>query len=148
MKRPLSVLCLFVIIGVFFLHGFKPPAYASYGEYVGEEVTLGGRVYAKEFKKGEKDPVLYLFIKPYGLFYENREIPYEDNFIAVLENADDAVHIGSAVLVHGILTPYEAPANKGQFDERQYYRLKGVSARIKRAEMLFCDGKKTFLRKR
>lgn len=75
LKRPLSVLCLFYIIGVFLFYGFRPPAYASYGEYAGEEVTLTGRVYAKEFKEGEKG-LSYLFLSsPMGSFMKIGKFP-------------------------------------------------------------------------
>ncbi|MGN1147283.1 MAG: ComEC/Rec2 family competence protein, partial [Lachnospiraceae bacterium] len=136
MKRPLFTACLAVVLFTAACLWLHPPAYASYGEVAGEEVYLTGRVYAKEFKKGYQGPVLLIYIEPEGLSVHQENISCYDNFICALKSGSREPAIGSTVTVRGILTEYEAARNPGQFDARTYYAILGVSAQIKKGELI------------
>lgn len=141
MKRPLFVACLAAILGASLWLLVFPPAYFSYGESAGKEVCLTGRVYAKEWKKGEQSPVLIIYIetKQLSLSESNREIPYKDNFICTLKDASEP-SIGSTVTVKGVLAEYEKASNPGQFDAKKHYAVFSIFARINRGELIRTDG--------
>lgn len=139
MKRPLFMVCLAIVLLVAVFTWIHPPAFFSYGEAAGEEVYLTGRVYAKEYKKGRSAPVLSLYLKPDRLLYQNQSIPFEDNFICVMQNGCEEPAIGSSITVKGILTEFEPARNPGQFDARQYYAIQGISAQVRSGELMSRD---------
>lgn len=141
MKRPLFMACLAVILFFSLWLLIFPPACFSYGETAGKEVCLTGRVYAKEWKKGERSPVLLIYIEANNLFLSesNQEIPYKDNFICTLKD-DLEPSIGNIITVKGILTEYEEASNPGQFDAKKFYAVLGISAKISRGELIKMAG--------
>ncbi len=141
MKRPLFAACLAVVLCVSLRLLVFPLACFSYGETAGKEVCLTGRVYAKEWKKGEQSPTLIFYIETKHLLLSdsNQQIPYKDNFICTLKDASEP-YIGSIITVKGILTEYEEASNPGQFDAKKYYAVLGISARISRGELIKTDG--------
>ena len=146
MKRPLAAVCLAAILLMAVCVWLHPPAYASYGEASGEEVYLTGRVYKKEYKGGQRTPVLLIYVKPKHLIFQKETIPFYDNFICILQEGGEEPAVGSLVTVCGVLKEYEAAGNPGQFDERNYYAQMGVSACITRAKIVENGGGKDFLR--
>lgn len=145
MKRPLFTACLVVVFltaaGLF----LRPPAFFSYGDAVGEEVRLTGRIYAKEIKMGYNAPVLTLYIEPIELTCNQQNISYHDNFICTLQSSEAEPAIGSLVTVEGVLQEYEPARNPGQFDAKTYYTVLHISACIKKGEIIEEYGGDTFL---
>lgn len=113
-----------------------PPTYADYGEACDKQVTVTGRVYAKEFQKWGDSHILLLYIAPSALMYENRKIPYYDNFICRMEEESVQPFIGSNVTVTGVLTEPEEATNPGQFNAQLYYATLDISAHINKAKVL------------
>lgn len=145
MKRPLFTACLVVVFlaaaGLF----LRPPISFSYGDAVGEEVRLTGRIYAKEIKMGYASPILTLYIEPIELTCNQQNISYEDNFICTLQSGETEPSIGSIITVEGVLQEYEPARNPGQFDAKAYYQILHISARIQKAEVVEAYGGDTFL---
>jgi len=113
-----------------------PPQFVSFDNAAGEEITLTGQVYAKEFQKGYDSPVLLLYIAPSALYFQNQEIPYDKNFICRMQEGSPVPSIGSRVVIEGVLREFEPATNPGQFDAQLYYATLGFSARIDRAKVL------------
>ena len=146
-RRPLCLVCLVLIAIVALYYFICPPTLFSYGEVSGSRVYVSGIVYAKEFKKGSDGPNLYLYVKPDGLVSDNQLLPYDENFICVMkENTAEKIFIGSSVVLCGYLSEYEAATNPGQFDAKQYYAVLGISAKISKCEILYCDEQKKVLK--
>ena len=103
MKRPLFAVCLTIVLSMMLYLRIHPPTVFSYKEAVGEEVCLSGLVYAKEYQKGPNGPVLVLYLVPDKLRFQNQNIPFYNNFICVLQNANKAPFIGSTIAVTGTL---------------------------------------------
>lgn len=135
MKRPLFLVCLTIVLLTAVRMWRHPPSPVSYGEAAGTEVSLTGRVYAKEFQRGKLSPVLLIYLKPLHLTADSQNIPFYDNFICSIKNVDTEPPVGSLVTVRGILTEYEAASNPGQFDAAIYYRTMGISAAIREGEL-------------
>lgn len=133
MKRPLCVVCLAVVACIALWVWLYPPVAADFGDADGGEVTLIGRVYAKDFQRGYNAPILLLYVEPSVLLYQNQEIPFYENFICRLQDGGAEPVIGSSVTVTGILTEFTPATNPGQFDEQLYYATLGFSARINEA---------------
>lgn len=146
MKRPLAAVCLAVILLMAVFMWLHPPAYVSYGEAAGEEVYLTGHVYKKEYKGGQRTPVLLIYVKPKNLIYQEEEIPFYDNLICILQEGVEEPTAGSLITVRGVLKEYETAGNPGQFDEKSYYAQMGVSGCITRARIVENRGGKDFLR--
>lgn len=135
MKRPLFLICLPIVLLMAVWVWTHPPSPVSYGEAAGAEVYLTGRVYAKEFQRGNKSPVLLIYLKPLYLAADSQNIPFYNNFICSINGEGAEPPMGSIVTVRGILTEYEPAANPGQFDAAVYYAIMDVSAKIKAGEI-------------
>lgn len=140
MKRPLFAVCLTIVLSMMLYLRIHPPTVFSYKEAVGEEVCLSGLVYAKEYQKGPNGPVLVLYLVPDKLRFQNQNIPFYNNFICVLQNANEAPFIGSTIAVTGTLYEYEEAVNPGQFDAKQYYQTMGISAKLNGCRVESTDG--------
>ena len=141
MKRPLFMLCLTIVLGVALYLWIHPPADFSYGEVAGEEVCFTGQVYRKEFQRGQNGPVLLLYLKPEELRFHQQNIPFENNFICVLQSGSMEPPIGSRVMLTGILQEYGHAKNPGEFDAKDYYAAIGISARITNCRIQAADMK-------
>lgn len=137
MKRPLCAGCLVMVLFFALRIWLYPPEYVSFGDATGGKVTLTGQVYAKEFQKGYESPVLLLYIAPSALCYQNKEIPYDKNFICRMQADSPVPSIGSNVVVEGVLREFEPATNPGQFDARLYYATQGIAARIDKATVVW-----------
>lgn len=136
MKRPLCALCMVLVVCVALGIWLHPPTYADYGEVCDRQVTVTGRVYAKEFQKWGDSHILLLYIAPSALMYENQKVPYYDNFICRMEEESVQPFIGSNVTVTGVLTEPEEATNPGQFNAQLYYATLDISAYINKAKLL------------
>ncbi|MGN0432085.1 MAG: DNA internalization-related competence protein ComEC/Rec2 [Lachnospiraceae bacterium] len=145
MKRPLFMLCLTIVMGVALYLWIHPPADFSYGEVAGEEVCFTGQVYRKEFQRGQNGPVLLLYLKPEELRFHQQNIPFENNFICVLQSGSMEPPIGSRVMLTGILQEYGHAKNPGEFDAKDYYAAIGISARITNCRIQAADMKESLL---
>lgn len=143
MRRPLCIACILYVLGIALLQFLHPPTPSDYGSMVGKELSLGGRIYAKEFRNGEDSPILYLYLHSEELIFEEQNFPHNSNFICILEDAENLyanLKIGCTVWVHGKLSVYESATNPGQFDSFAYYGQKGIYGKIAGATILSVSG--------
>lgn len=143
MRRPLCIACILYVLGIALLQLLHPPTPPDYGSMVGKELSLGGRIYAKEFRNGEDSPILYLYLYSEELIFEEQNIPHNSNFICILEDAEELyanLKIGRTVWVHGKLSVYESATNPGQFDFLAYYGQKGIYGKITGTTVLSVSG--------
>ncbi len=158
MRRPLCMACLLIVLSIAVLHGLHPPAPITYEGLSGQEVCIIGRVYAKEYHRGETSPILYLFIESEQIQVQNQNslISHKSKFIAIpdgdwnispegvtkeIAERTKVIQIGQTVKIRGILYPYESAGNPGQFDAQKYYGAKGIYACINKAKVDAVNGK-------
>lgn len=136
MKRPLSAVCLVLILGMAVMQALHPPAAFSYAEAAGSRVYLTGRV----CERSSRSDSISLIVAPRALSYQTpdntpgEEIPFQNKILCYMEEAAD-VPIGSLVLLSGTLKEWEAPSCPGQFDAPLYYRIQGISAKLLHARL-------------
>ena len=125
MRRPLSVICLFAVILLFF--GTKmikesPPEYVL---WEGQEITVTGKVYKKEVT-GEKDrkrQLVYLKLITVENQQEKRKVIGDDCTICYLDADEEMPKMGSIIRASGKMRCFESASNPGQFDAKSYYHV-------------------------
>lgn len=136
-NRPLCsiCLCLFLLACIVIHAGkgrllpeFRPsPLEKSIQD--SEEILLSGQVYDKEVK--DKYQILYL--KNNSIKYSGKFL--EESKIIIYDKEKNYVRIGQIIQVSGEAGFYESARNPGNFDEKMYYRAKGIRAYIWASEL-------------
>lgn len=144
MRRPLAVFCLVCLLAVGGLVCFKPPEYPDISEMEGKECQVIGRVDKIEYKMifGKEQSVLYL--KQISYFAEIQAKSHTQHadrmptgLVCYISKEEPIpLKIGSTVLVSGIFEGFPEATNPGEFDTRLYYRILGLSGKIKKASVL------------
>lgn len=155
MKRPLAAVCLAVLAAVGLKTWLIPPAFPSLEAWEGAECRAAGRVNKVEVKTvyGKEQSVLYLDQIFY--FETNQESSEESKSLKEQKTAKEEMpeglvcyldgksmeeeinfRIGNRVLVAGTFESYRRASNPGEFDACLYYRILGLSGKIKGASVL------------
>ena len=144
MKRPLAVFCLAFILAVWGFVFFRPPQFPDFSGQSGRECRVIGRVERIEYKTifGKQQSVLYL--KQITYFKEIQEnYPTKDQeqmpegvVCYIGKEEPVSVRIGSTVLAVGVFEEFPGATNPGEFDAALYYRILGLSGKLKNAEIL------------
>ena len=155
MKRPLAAVCLAVLAAVGLKTWLIPPVFSSLEAWEGAECRAAGRVNKVEVKTvyGKEQSVLYLDQIFY--FETNQESSEESKSLKEQKTAKEEMpeglvcyldgksteeennfRIGNRVLVAGTFESYRRASNPGEFDACLYYRILGLSGKIKGASVL------------
>ncbi|MGN1179607.1 MAG: DNA internalization-related competence protein ComEC/Rec2 [Suilimivivens sp.] len=140
LRRPLSMVCLIVILFLYLgtrLTGSFPSAYE---EWEGKEVTVIGRVYQKEYatQAGMERKVLYLRLISMedGLHHaDTGSTTEQENVICYLAADQSFPKMGAVVRVKGKLKLFEKPSNEGQFDAESYYHILKISFQLNQTKI-------------
>lgn len=155
MKRPLAAVCLAVLAAAGLKTWLMPPSFPSLEQWEGMGCQAAGRVNKVEEKTiyGKEQSVLYLDQIFY--FEANQESSEEIKSLKKQKTAKEEMpkgivcylegkntgeetdfRIGSRVLVEGTFETYAGASNPGEFDVRLYYRILGLSGKIKEASVI------------
>lgn len=129
MRRPLCCVCAAFVVTVFLYLKLCPPQEAVYDYPEGEQVTLLGEVYKKEFKSGYQGNTLVIWLKNVRM---SGEAETAGNVICYIEADEDLTvpRAGSTIAVDGEVSCFDRARNPGAFDARAYYRILGVDFRL------------------
>ena len=143
MKRPLAVFCLAFLLVVWGSLCLHPPEFPDASVPDGRECQVIGRVDKIEYKTifGKEQSLLYL--KQLSYFTEiQKQSPIQSEnrmpkgLVCYLSTKEpETVRIGSTVLVSGVFESYPIATNPGEFDAALYYRILGLSGKLKQAEI-------------
>lgn len=139
-RRPLSMVCLIVILFIFLGTQFAERLPPALPEREGEKITVVGEVYRKEYTlKAEKEQkVLYLHLvsveDPLYLADTDDKLILQ-NIICYLKPDQELPEIGSTVRVKGKLKNFERPSNPGQFNAESYYHILKISFQLNQTEI-------------
>lgn len=131
LRRPLSMVCLMIILIIYLGTGFVGRLPSAGKEREGEEVTVTGRVYQKEctVKAGKERKILYLHLADTGSKVE------KTNIICYLKADQELPEMGSTVRVKGKRRNFEEPSDPGQFDAESYYHILKISFQLNQTEI-------------
>ena len=134
-KRPLGIFCLFIIALIFLLIEFLQLRDTKSYSFSKEEVSILGTVCKKDIAKSGSGEVLYL---KDVLFVGEAESAHEDlqQVICYLKEDSLSAKIGSRILIRGYPSDFESATNPGQFDQKFYYQILGISFRLSQANVL------------
>ncbi|MBQ7563195.1 MAG: DUF4131 domain-containing protein, partial [Lachnospiraceae bacterium] len=148
-KRPMCVLCLcFVFLFLIFARLFPPKEAAKrFSESIAsKEVTVYGRLYKLEHKN--YSTVLYL--RDISLLSGNtgesalvqasgsgEKVLSCEGLLAYLADSKEeaSLHIGCFLLLRGEYSPFDEAQNAGNFDAKQYYAIRRIYGRVKKARI-------------
>jgi len=137
MRRPLSVICLFAVILLFF--GTKmikesPPEYVL---WEGQEITVTGKVYKKEVtgEKDKKRQLVYLKLITVENQQEKRKVIGDDCTICYLDADEEMPKMGSIIRASGKMRCFESASNPGQFDAKSYYHVLNISFQLNQTKI-------------
>lgn len=144
MRRPLAVFCLVCLLAVGGFLCLKPPEYPDISEIKGTECQVMGRVDKIEYKMifGKEQSVLYLKQISYFAGIQAKSHIQSEDWLPkglvcyICREEPVSLKIGSTVLVSGIFEGFPEATNPGEFDGRRYYRILGLSGKIKNASVL------------
>ncbi|MDE5907794.1 MAG: DNA internalization-related competence protein ComEC/Rec2 [Lachnospiraceae bacterium] len=136
-KRPLCFACLMLSAVLYLIVSIKPAPYQDFGIFVGEMITVEGRVYKKEIVRQTKEPVTVLYLKLFssesGEQREKMPVSRNGKVICYLKSGQIEPEMGSIVRLKGKLASFERASNPGQFDAYSYYQILGISYRLNQA---------------
>lgn len=141
--------CLFFVLFIKAFYVCFPPTLPDYGEFVGREVYIRGRVVSvKQQEKDGETSVVYTLEDVSGQedstgnpFYISDKILYYHSQKNSSQKDSD-IYIGSQVWVKGRFQVFDKAANPGQFDSRFYYYIQGIGACLYDGELVWSDGDK------
>ena len=154
MKRPLAVICLAVLAAACFKMKLAPPDFPVYRQFEGTDWTAAGRIGKIEIKNhyGKNQTVLYLeslsyFQSDQEPFYESKSPDKQKiksdlpcGLVCYIDGGENEgtpdYRIGEEALVRGRFEAYRAASNPGEFDACRYYRILGISGKLKNAGVL------------
>ncbi len=154
MKRPLAVICLAVLAAACFKMKLAPPDFPVYRQFEGTDCTAAGRIGKIEIKNhyGKNQTVLYLeslsyFQSDQEPFYESKSPDKQKiksdlpcGLVCYIDGGENEgtpdYRIGEEALVRGRFEAYRAASNPGEFDACRYYRILGISGKLKNAGVL------------
>ena len=136
MRRPVSLLCLFLILGLWLAEelGFGlitgSPLPQALELWIEEhpDVTICGEVERCE----ETEYSQSVYLKKTNLIYHSKNIPIEN----VKLYLDEQVPAGTFLLVSGKLERIAQSRNPGEFDSRQYYACSHMYYQMKNGKIL------------
>ena len=138
LRRPLSVVCLTVILLLYLGTRLVPGFPFSYKALEGKPVTAVGRVYQKECtsKAGKEKKVLYLrLISVENELHPADTVTEQKNVICYLKAGEELPQIGSTVKVKGVIKHFQKATNPGQFDAESYYHILKISFQLNQTEI-------------
>ena len=135
MRRPVSLLCLFLILGLWMAEelGFGlitgSPLPQALDRWIEEhpDVTICGEVERCE----ETEYSQSVYLKKTNLIYNSKNIPIEN----VKLYLDEQVPAGTFLLVSGKLERIAQSRNPGEFDSRQYYACSHIYYQMKNGKI-------------
>lgn len=138
LRRPLSLVCLAVIVLLYLGTRLAPGFSSSYEDLEGKTVTVVGRVYQKECtsKAGREKKALYLqFISMEDDLHPADTVRECENVVCYLKADEELPRMGSTVKVKGVLKNFQKAANPGQFDAESYYHILKISFQLNQTEI-------------
>ena len=132
-KRPLAMVCLLMIVAIFFGTRFinnSPPAFL---DWEGKKVIVIGEVYQKEaYQKAEKEVAVVYIKTDCVLCGDNRADtrPGDYRAICYLSSNQELPKLGSIVRVTGRMDDFEEATNPGQFNAKSYYQISKISFQL------------------
>lgn len=157
MRRPLLSVCICLfVIGAFIMQCTNPPPWqVDNTGWEGEQVTIIGQVYDKEYRvaNGEEKLLLYLNSVYYSDSTENNLLQnqnysnklskinsFEKIICDIAEmDSEEAVKVpalGSRIIIKGKWEAMKPATNPGEFDAAGYYAIEGICARVQDAVIL------------
>ena len=107
-----------------------------WSRYIGSVITAQGTVRSYEEKDGYA--VLLLRDAIFEAGQHGEPVLSRLHTVRVIaETPPEACRVGQTVLVRGMLRASEGPSNPGQFDEALYDRIRHISCRMSRAQILW-----------
>lgn len=150
MRRPLCVFALILAVSLRILLQFAPDYDDPYLAQDGENVTLVGRVTAKEYKSGTNvwtgAETLTLLITMDHVELTGADCAADDLVLVrvPIESKDNEVNpvtsIGAWLRVQGTLAVFQPATVHGAFDSRLYYRTLGYVFQVRKASVLAVAG--------
>lgn len=98
-----------------------------------ELVSAVGEVYKREVKNHS----FVIYLK--NAQVKSRELQIKNQTLIVFLKEEKQYQIGNLVSCVGKIQNFQIPTNKGQFNERQYYQILGIDAKIKEADCEIID---------
>lgn len=141
-KRPLSMICLFFLIGnalILMTTGGKsfleaPVSFVFSAIENDSSILIQGQIY----KKTSTSKTQILYLKENSILYQNKSF-YESN-ILVYDNTFQEIPIGKTILLRGQLNQFECARNPGNFDQRVYYAKQNIYGYVWCEEILSSNG--------
>lgn len=130
-KRPLCLVCIGFIVFVAVTQAVWRPRGVSFTE---EEAVLSGTVYDKEYKTSaysdRASPVVCLN----HISWKESQVSGKINgVLCYLKEGEALPAVGSRITVRGRLKPFKRATNPGEFDQEEYYLVKGLAFGIEKA---------------
>lgn len=137
LKRPLSVVCLMIIVFLFMGTIAAGSGSSAYEALEGEQVAAVGRVYKKEYvpKADQVQKILYLQLISLEEELHDTVSGQEQNIICYLKSDQELPKTGSIVKVTGKLGNFRQASNPGQFDAKSYYHILKISFQLNQTEI-------------
>ena len=133
LRRPMCLICLVFLFLLYVFKGGKPKPSWPVDKLCGRTVTVTGTVADRQIK----NDVYNAYLKNVSL--DSDTFPYSSAGIVVklsdIESAKKHVRIGARLEARGVFEPFEQARCEGQFDQRDYYMIRGYEGRLVRARI-------------
>lgn len=155
MKRPLTVICLAILAAVCLKMKLAPPDFSACRQFEGTNCMAAGRIGKMEISNNYGKDQTVLYLESISYFQSDQEQIYEtkspdkqkipkselpSGLVCYIDGGEHlqtpAYKIGGEVLVRGRFEAYREASNPGEFDACRYYRILGISGKLKNAEVL------------
>ncbi|MBO4903600.1 MAG: ComEC/Rec2 family competence protein [Lachnospiraceae bacterium] len=128
-RRPVCLLCLIFLMGIYVFAQKTCKLSEYYVNYNGKTVTVTGVVADRQ----EKNGVLSVYL-------HNVSFADSDPSGVIVKLSDTSlaryIRLGSTIEVRGVFMLFDEPRCEGQFDARTYYLIRGYEGQVVRARLL------------
>ena len=138
MRRPLlfGCICLTAIIAIWTCCFDAPPFYSEFPVKEGEQITITGQIYQKEYRSYYGTDQINLYIKSIQIIYPDTGQVSKINpkYKIICEWKPDAeeAELGRYVQIQGTWQLFEHASNPGQFDYADYYGTQNIVGKVKK----------------
>ena len=131
-KRPLCLVCAAFVVLVMLLVTLFPPPFYDTTDILGESVDLTGRVIGKEWK----NHMLSITIDRVQFGSDKMILESPQGVLCRIGEdlgGQKLLKLGSYVQINGRVQDFPQAGNWGEFDQRNYYRAKGIDFQVENA---------------
>lgn len=141
MRRPLlfGCICLAAFIAIWTYCFDAPPFYSELPVKEGEQITITGQIYQKEYQSYYGTDQINLYLKSIQIIYPDTgqvsKINPKYKIICEWEPDAEEPELGRYVQIRGTWQLFEHASNPGQFDFADYYGTQNIVGKMKNGSL-------------